>query len=275
MAENINILDELEQLNAGTLINVARKNLYFLPDDYFDNLSGNINMQICLNSVLNKNPFSVPENYFENFAGVILDKIAVNSNALNLATQSLYNVPDGYFNNLSASILQKIKAQKNDVQEELEEIAPLLNKIPKTNVYSVPAAYFEKLVPQTEIKAQPAKVISMGSKARKWFAYAAAACIAALMFGGGYYYWNESKTPNNHPSAVTRQYANINVEQAISKLSDDEIDNYLKNDNTDISIPQNDTQDVNIKTLLDNMSDEEISNYLLENSGPDENTKGS
>lgn len=270
MADNFNILDELKALNANTLLNVSRENVYFLPDGFFTGFSGNITRQIWLNSVPKTTPYNLPEGYFENLPEVILDKIAFNANAAG----AVYHVPDGYFNNLPDNILKKVKA--NDVQQELEELAPLLSQLPRTNVYSVPAGYFEALAPKpvAEKEEQPAKVISIGSKTRRWLNYAAAACIAALMFGGGYYYLNENKNTQNS-SSNGAIYANINVEQAISQLSDSAINSYLQNDNTDISTPQNDYREINIQSLIQNMSDEEISNYLLKNSDPDEKSQGS
>lgn len=274
MFENINILNELKELNAETLIHTEKTNVFFVPDDYFTNLSNNITTQIWLNSVPRLNPFYLPVNYFENLPEIILDKLAI-KNQLG-SDKQVYEVPDGYFNNLASNIFNKIKAANNNVQQELEELAPLLSKLPKTNVYSVPAEYFENLVPQTESQKQPVKVVSIGKKTRRWIAYTAAACIAALMFGGGYYYFNENRaSTGGKPSVNVNQYADIKVDQAISQLPDDAIDSYLKDDNSDIYIPQDDSQDVNIKMLLDNMSDEEINNYLRENSDPEENMKGS
>jgi len=270
MADDFNILDELQALNANTLLNISRENMYFLPDEFFTDFSGNITRQIWLNSVPKKNPYHFPKDYFENLPDIILDKVVLNERAAG----TLLHVPDGYFNNLAESILGKIKAKNDNVQQELEELAPLLSQLSKTNVYTVPAGYFETLAPQTVTEKAPAKVISIGRKTRRWLNYAAAACIAALMFGGGYYYLNENKTPHSN-SSNGNIYANINVEQAISQLSDSVINNYLQNDNTDISVPQNDNQDIDVKSLIQNMSDEEINNYLLKNSDPDENTKGS
>jgi hypothetical protein len=271
MEDNINILDELKSLDAGTLISLSRKNVYFLPDDYFSDLPINIIRQIWLNSVPIINPYHIPPNYFEHLPELILDKLAVqNQVALKSPT---YEVPDGYFNNLAENILGNIKAGNNNVQQELEELSPLLNTIPKVNVYTVPAEYFESLNPAPVRETQPAKIVSIKSKPRRWIAYAAAACIAALMFGGGYYYMQDKNFNDNNTSAGQNQVAEVKVQQAISQLSDAEIDSYLKNDD-DVYIPQNDTQDINIKFLLENMSDEEINNYLIENSDPGENTKG-
>lgn len=274
MVENINILNELKELNAGSLIQSGNKNIFIAPDDYFTHLSNNIINQIWLNSVPRINPYYIPANYFKNLPELILDKLAIKNHQS--SNKQTYQVPDGYFNNLASNILDKIKIANNNIQQELEELSPLLSKLPKTNIYTVPAGYFENLIPQTVQEVQPAKVISFSNKARKWFTYAVAACIAALMFGGGYFYLNGNKTLTGKTAIDVSQYKDIKVDQAISQLSDDEINSYLKEDNSDISIPsQDDSQDVNIKALIDNMSDEEINNYLRENSDPAENMRGS
>ncbi|HEY2726703.1 MAG TPA: hypothetical protein VGI61_05990, partial [Parafilimonas sp.] len=251
----------------------SRDNVYFLPGDFFINFSDNITRQIWLNSVPKINPYFIPAGYFENLSEVVLDKLAINSNEL-ISSQGLYSVPDGYFNNLAENVLEKIKVQNNSVQQELEELSPLLSKIPKTNVYTVPAEYLESFtVAPFKRETQPAKIISIKRKPRRWIAYAAAACIAALLFGGGYYYM-QGNTFNNNNSTAQSSVADPKVQQGIAQLSDAEIDNYLNNDNTDVSTPQGEPEDINIKSLLENMSDEEINNYLRENPDPDENTKG-
>ncbi len=271
MEDNINIFDELKFLDAGTLIDMSRNNIYFLPDGYFSNLPDNITRQIWLNSVPGVTPYYIPSNYFEHLPELILDKLAI-QNQLTFNRQT-YQVPEGYFNNLAENVLGNIKGRNNSVQEELEEISPLLSKISKANVYTVPETYFESLnqVPTQEI--QPAKIFSLKSKPRKWIAYAAAACIAALMLGGGYYYMQDNNVNDKNSSVTQGHVTEVKVQQAISQLSDVEIDNYLQNDD-DVYTPQNDTQDINIKFLLENMSDEEINNYLIKNSDPRENTKG-
>jgi len=149
----------------------------------------------------------------------------------------------------------------------------LLSKIPKTNVYTIPAEYFEFFItPKQEV--QPVKIISIKRKPHRWVTYAAAACIAALMFGGGYYYIQNNISNSSSTSTAQNPMADVKVKQAIAQLSDAEIDNYLNNDSSEVYTPQNDVEDINIKSLLENMSDEEIDNYLRENSDPGENTKG-
>jgi hypothetical protein len=273
MAGNINISDELKELGASSLVNASRNNIYFLPGDFFINLSDNITRQIWLNSVPKINPYFIPAGYFENLSELIFDKIAINSNKL-ISSQDLYNVPDGYFNNLAENILENIKTKNNSVQQELEELSPLLSKIPKINVYTIPAEYFESFIAVPQQEVQPAKVISIKRKPHRWIAYAAAACIAAFMFGGGYYYMQGNISNNNSVSTAQSQISDLKVQQGLAQLSDAEIDNYLNNDNSEVYTPQNNSEDINIKTLLENMSDEEINNYLRENSDPGENMKG-
>ena len=65
MAEKINIFDdELRELGANSLINAGRNNVYFFPDDFFNNLSDNITRQIWLNSVPKINPYFIPDGLF-------------------------------------------------------------------------------------------------------------------------------------------------------------------------------------------------------------------
>lgn len=273
MGNSVNISDELKELNSAILINVDRGNIYSFPDGYFNDLSANILRETWIQSLPKGNTYSVPTGYFESLSQLILDKLAVKSGFTNITSKELYSVPDGYFNNLSGNIFKKIKEKNNNVQQELEELSPLLSSIPKTNVYTVPEKYFESIVIQPKIDKQPAKVISIGTKTRKWFSYAAAACIAALMFGG-YYYMQNNSTENN--TASHNQIAGANIEQALLQLSDSEIDNYLQHDNTDVYTNLNsDNQDININTLLENMSDDEIDNYLINNPEPGEKTKRS
>ena len=61
---------------------------------------------------------------------------------------------------LQKIFLKNIKAKNNNVQQELEELSPLLSKIPKINVYTVPAEYFESNPVLSKHEMQPAKVIS-------------------------------------------------------------------------------------------------------------------
>jgi hypothetical protein len=274
MTDKFNILDELKENGAVALLNANNRNYFSVPDNYFDDLAPNTLRDIFIKSLPVINPFTVPSLYFENLPDIILDKTQVRKNlSFSIEEKNLYVVPDGYFNSLAENILKKIKSLSNPVWQELEEISPLLSKIPKTNVYSVPDTYFEassSLIDVAHSKldvahSKPqAKVISFGSRARRWINYAAAACIAAVLFGGGYFYLDKNKIQPASPISEAE------VQQQISQLSDDEIANYLEeNNNTGIYTSNGDDdnqpQNLNIQTMLQNVSDEEIQQYLNEN----------
>ena len=95
-----------------------------------------------------QNLYVVPAGYFEYLANEILQKIYQQS-VTTTPVVSTYKVPAGYFDGLAEGILQKIKAgnvsSESEVQEELKQVAPVLNTIDKKNIYSVPADYFENL----------------------------------------------------------------------------------------------------------------------------------
>jgi hypothetical protein len=279
----INILNELKEAGATTLINAGKGNCFSVPGDYFSNLPGNILTHIFINSLSSVNPYTVSETYFEELPGLILKKINIQENIhlKGINKSNIYSVPDDYFNNLAGNILSKIKTSSIDsVQQELEEISPLLSKLPKTNVYAVPQNYFSELDPlagtdNNDIKPS-VKIISMGRNARKWINYAVAACIAAVLFGGGYFYLFNRNSGNEGISPL----AKMDVEKEISILSDNEIADYLK-DNTNMAVYTNmgteeeQQQNVDMQNLLQNVSDEEIQQYLdNDDSGEDKTGEG-
>jgi hypothetical protein len=277
MDSNVNILNELKEANSTLLINMDRKNCYFVPEGYFNGLAENILVQVFIESLPPAHPYSIPAGYFENFPEILLDKLGIsNRYSTSIYSEQMpYAVPDGYFNGLAEDILQKIKVQSTtNVQKELEEIAPLLSKIPKTNVYSVPAGYFNQLnpLPVQETVQPAAKIIPIGNRTRKWFNYAAAACIAIVLLGGGFLFFHKT------PDVKTLPTASVDVQKSISELSDTDLANYLKEDNNTAiyTSPVSDDQqnDLDIKTLLENTSDEEIEQYLINNTDPAETHKG-
>lgn len=278
MDNKINILNELRDAGSTLLINTERKNYYSIPDGYFNGLAENIMARVFVESLPSVNPYTVPTGYFENFPEIILDKLGIAGTASFIHTgieKMPYSVPEGYFNSLASNILQKIKSE-NSVQQELEEIAPLLSKIPKKNVYSVPDGYFDDLKPVLISKqtVTPAKVVSIGSRTRRWLNYAAAACVAAILFGGGYLYWNKQQVSNTGSNPI----ASVDVQSKVSGLSDAEIAAYLQEDNSAAVYTNQNSDDqqqnIDVKSLLENMSDEEIEEYLINNTDPAEVKKG-
>lgn len=273
MQRNINILNELKEAGAVALLNVDNNNHFFVPDSYFNDLPPVILANLFVKSLPVFNPYTVPEGYFENLPGIILDRINFNGATENIEAKNVYAVPEGYFNNFAASVLNKIKnTEQNPVQQELESISPFLGSIPKTNVYTVPDNYFEQLdsLGKVEEEIKPARVVSLGSRSRKWINYAAAACISAVLFGGGYVYFSKDKGSNVSVSdSSIAASSEINVQQAISDLSDSEIDAYLtENSNmgvfTNVGMDEGQQQTIDLQDLMKNISDEELQEYLKE-----------
>ncbi|MEP6682942.1 MAG: hypothetical protein ABJA35_06775 [Parafilimonas sp.] len=265
MEGKINILNELKEAGAAVLMNIDKSNFFTIPDDYFKNLHSDILSHVFIQSLPSGNPYTIPEEYFNHFPEIVLDKLSVPS--FNINKKGSFEVPEGYFDNLAHTILKKIKEPVfESVQEELSQLSPFLSDIPKVNTYSIPQNYFDALNPLASKRntKQEAKIISIGGKARKWLSYAAAACIAAATFTGGYLYFN-SKSARNNISAL----ANVDVQKQLSVLSDDEIDNYLKDNNniavyTNIGNDDQQQESIDLQDLLQNVSDEEIHQYLNE-----------
>ncbi len=157
------------------------------------------------------------------------------------------------------------------MQQELEEISPLLSKISRENIYALPENYFEQLNPLAAgdqyNKPAAGKVIALGSKTRKWLNYAAAACITMVLFGGGYFFISGNKNePVNAPVAASPK---TDIQKELEGLSDSEIEAYLKeNVNmgvfTNVGMDDEQHQNIDIQTLIDNIPDEEIQQYLNE-----------
>ena len=277
MQENINILNELKEVGSTVLVTLGREDMYSVPADYFNNFPQGLLARIFVESISPVNLYTVSADYFENLPEIILEKLSIKKDFQEFSglEKTPYSVPEGYFSNLAENILEKIKADTGKgVQEELEEIAPILSKMPKTNVYAVPAGYFTGLDPvKITTPKTSARIISIGNRGRKWANYAVAACVAAILFGGAYLYFSGSG-PGNPPVVSTT--AAVNVQKELSELTDTEIANYLTDDNNTAIYFQgsDDQRDLNINTLLENMSDEEIEQYLINNADPGEENGG-
>ncbi|MFT4153901.1 hypothetical protein [Parafilimonas sp.] len=275
MQVNINILNELKEAGAATLIQANNKNYYSVPEGYFKAFPSGVLANIFINALPSSHPYTVPKAYFENLPDYILDKINISSWQLQGGKQkNSFTVPAKYFNGFADSVIKKIKAQesnKDDIVKELEEISPLLSTISKERVYSLPENYFERLEPlkQTKKRFNPsAKIISLGGKTRKWINYAAAACISAVLFGGGYFFISGKKEQTTQTSQTTVTADNVNFEQQLASISDSEIEAYLKeNSNTSVftnvgATDYQQEQSSDLQTIIKNMSDDEIQQYL-------------
>ena len=170
-----------------------------------------------------KNVFSVPEGYFDMLLINTFKKIG---NNIEGKTDKL-TVPEGYFENLSTSILNKIKEVNESPSDELRKLSPMLYSIQNENVFEVPAGYFRNLEYDILDKVKPqTKVVEMKRRDSIW-KYAAAAVVTGVIGLSSLMMYNTQRStqPNE---------ASTSINAAIEKLSDEEIINYLEKTGTDV-----------------------------------------
>ena len=222
-------------------------------------------------------PYVVPPGYFEQLAERALDH-AMEGEILRqtkvLAAGPAHEVPAGYFDNLAGLIMEKIQQQNNsrgEFYDELQEVAPLLNKISKENIYHVPPQYFENVLPaKVPAPPQQAKVVAMGAagNVKRWISYAAAAAVMLFISTTSFLYVNHRMKHAAHA---------LTVEQRLATLKDEEILRYLKNDvgEGDFNATNFSEENPDINHLLIHASDAEIERYLdADQENSDENTSG-
>ena len=218
------------------------------------------------------NVFSVEEAYFSRLPDIIMAQINV-GNAISSAEN--LTVPDGYFESLAGNILNKIHALENDVTTQLSEISPLLAGIERKETYSVPDGYFNKLsfVQQKET----AKVISL-NKPRPIFKYAAAAVITGLLGLSIVNIVNNNTSKDSLTTAaetitgstkLNPFVLNGSFDEALKNISDNEIEQYLRNGGQDVNaaLVASSIDDVEkLPEATDYLLDENVlQNYLKEN----------
>jgi hypothetical protein len=216
-----------------------------------------------------RNPFSVPEGYFDQFSDSVLAKIAINQ-VLKKSPGLPFEVPSGYFEGLADNILTRIKsgdAEKSDhspeIRSELESIAPLLNRISRTNLYSVPPGYFDTLSPaafRSRTSGHQAKITGF----RTFYLAAAAAVIGFLIIGGGIFLRNHTGKVLKNGNGIT---ARVDIQDSLAGLSDTAIESYLNAQPTafDLALPAQNVSDPDVNDLLNSTSDEAIRQYLNDN----------
>jgi len=228
------------------------------------------NLPDTLANIRHINTYTTPPGYFDNLADEVISKIKLP------ATEAPFSLPPvQYFDGLADSILQKIKKENaipvlTEVQKELEETEPLLNSIPKVNVYSVPQGYFDTFSVDLPSIKQPASVVPLRHPA-VWIKYAAAAVIAGIIATGAWLFIN-----GNNGASQSLYTFTTNYKQQLANVPDSEISEYLDNPSPDADILSA-SQDINVtdtksflRELLNNVSDKELQNYIKENDKGDE-----
>lgn len=206
----------------------------------------------ALHGISRQMPYALPEGYFELLPMQMLSKISRHAQPV---------VPEGYFDTLPAIMLKKVKSM--EVNQELEEVAPLLNTISRDMPFSVPAGYFESLQPGIEAPEET-PVVPMHAKRRPWMWAAAAIAIGiislvALQYRNG---------PNNQPGMAEKTItdsAAIELAAQLKGIEDSSISSEITDGNVinDISAAILYLDTDNFETALRNLSDDEIRTQLV------------
>lgn len=210
------------------------------------------------------NPYRVPAGYFDALPGQVLSVVTTGA-FLDSARTQPFRVPAGYFEGLAADVLGKIKTREvlNEVREELEEVAPLLNTISRNEVYKVPAGYFESAGFATAMAGKKeGKVITLRI-ARKWMQYAAAAVMAGVLVMSAFVF------TGNGPK---RDDGNI-VTSEMNAVSEGDLEKYLDNPEHFVAAPAatsfaTESDLAYVKTNIAQLSDDELNQYLSNNAEP-------
>jgi len=212
--------------------------------------------------------YSVPSFYFTNLSEEIVDRITeIKERAYFFGSFTPYYIPENYFNNLPEIILQKVREpqkKSEDVFEEMENLAPLLNTISKNPLLSVPVNYFDNIrLPSAAPYQQKAKVIEI--KRRSTFSRIAAAAVIIPFLAVGVYIITGREGIRSNTSRV---------KSVVKNLSKAEIVNYLKKststENTSSASQKTSANDNELKSSLRQISDKEIQQFLKETGESDE-----
>lgn len=217
-------------------------------------------------------PYEVPAGYFESFAAQLMAKLKekepdVKQELENLSPllskiskQIPYDLPEHYFNDLSDQALAGARAIEF-VNEELENLSPLMNSLKLKNVYEVPVGYFdalpEKILNEAR-KQQPAKMVAF-RPVRRIMRYAVAAVLIGVMAISA---WLMQRPP------VESTVVKAKVEAGIQKASDEEILNFIQNDEAPLGESlinsDGDMDESDIKAMLADVSDSELEQFANE-----------
>ncbi|MBN9379558.1 MAG: hypothetical protein J0H74_02255 [Chitinophagaceae bacterium] len=292
------ILEELGQLSM-VIAGIPRQMPYEIPEGYFEAFPEKMlhlltepadTKDEVLNPGWGKEPvFSVPDGYFEGFAARMMDRIKAGTTGMRQGEQAIssptpaameareelaglspllsridkkmpYRAPEGYFDALEPA-----------VQEE--NLSPLMAGLKGMTTYQVPQGYFESLPEiisarvERSKEASPAKVISMSRHRKAWWQYSAAAVVAAFVFTIG---WLRLHTP-----AGKQGLNNADVAQGLARVSDQDIQSYLDNQDNHMaqaqqddvfgkSIASLDFSDNDIKSFLGDVPDNDLTQYVEE-----------
>ena len=151
-----------------------------------------------------------------------------------------YQVPAQYFDELHGTVRASI--EKEAVYTELESVAPLLNSIPKTNVYQQPVTAPQKALPVFRIVKWAVAAVFIGVVA-----------VGAFMF-------------NNKPQNFDyTAYMNVDQTKLLQTISDSTLLSYMDVHENLISTPDISIPEYVLETstsFIEQSSDQELLEYI-------------
>jgi hypothetical protein len=290
------ISEELRSLSA-LIATISRETPYQAPEGYFLSFPTVVleSVQTGLPRVagidkVNPLTFSVPEGYFDGFAQQVLNRIKAGVSHYTgngMADHTGNGIADdtgnamGAEETLPAILVQAGRRIPYTVPEGyFDGLSPLLTVAKDKNPYLVPVGYFDGLAANVVAKVPvegartSGRVVTLGKRVN-WMKYAAAAVIAGLIVTIGWLRWPTS-TPPAKIAGVQTQQATVEIAKNLSKVSDQELQNFLVDQDTTLAQPvTNNTasmaalglDDGDMKTLLGDVPDGELKAYLEEHGG--------
>lgn len=263
MERRDNILEELRQVSV-VVAGISRNLPYHVPAGYFEGFAEKLQARIMAEKSATEEAGtekigSAGDALLSRQIDDPLEELAALSPLISrLDKKTPFSTPGTYFGELTGNVLEGVQAIEF-VNDELENLSPLMEDLKYKNVYQAPEGYFDALagILLTKVKEAPvhARVISIGRK-RSWLKYSAAAAVVGLIVIAGWLGFHHSAKYND------------DIKNLASKVSDQEILNYL--DNLIIPLPESVTNstatlelnDSAVKDMLADVSDDELTNYL-------------
>jgi hypothetical protein len=274
------ILVELRQLSM-VIAGIDRQMPFGVPDGYFAEFPGKMQQllqqgaedQDIAPQWSRDSAFSVPTGYFEGFAANLMNRIKASTNLPGLGESFSAREELAGLSSLLSSLDKKMPYQTPEGYfEDLSAISPALTDVKDKATYEVPDSYFETLPEMITARVRPArtpaKVIPMRRSTRRtWWQYSAAAVVVGFIFTIG---WLRLHTPTSKPGMN-----GVDVTQGLVKVSDQDIESYLDNQDNHTSQLQQDEDagnsiaslefsDNDIKSFLGDISDNELKQYMEE-----------
>ena len=284
------ISDELRSLSA-LVAGIGRRIPYELPEGYFEDLPrevlnriAGLNQGTFASNLPKSLTFSVPEGYFDNLASQVLGRIKAGS--VDLLGQDLLGESVGEELDRISPVVSRITRENPYRLPEgyFAEVSPILSVLKDKTTYLAPEGYFDYLpaVATATVMAATiakggakagAKVVAIGSRGKgHWWRYAGVAAAACLIL---VFSWPQLHTGFSNISGGKtdggQHQGTADIAQSLHKVSDQEILNYLDDQNSILPEPVSnntattlDMNDSDIKTLLGDVPDGELQQYMEE-----------